>query len=68
MRVYFQTSNKMRRLIGQPHNRAEAYRIITQFVDDHNYRSYYFREWKENDEIWIDAGSWSEFFILIEEG
>ena len=64
MTLYFQNSNKQRRIIGHPENRAEAYRIIREFLNDHCYKFYYMREWTdENGETWVDVGSHTEFFI-----
>ena len=47
MTLYFQNSNEQRRIIGRPENRAEAYRIIREFLNDHRYKSYYMREWTD---------------------
>lgn len=44
MTLYFQNSNEQRRIIGRPENRAEAYRIIREFLNDHCYKFYYMRE------------------------
>ena len=64
MTLYFQNSNKQRRIIGRPENRAEAYQIIREFLNDHRYKSYYMREWiDEKGETWVDVGSHTEFFI-----
>lgn len=64
MTLYFQNKNSERRVIGHPKNRAEAYRIIREFLDNHHYKSYYTREWTdENGETWVDVGSHTEFFI-----
>lgn len=64
MTLYFQNSNGQRHIIGHPENRAEAYRIIREFLNDHRYKSYYMREWTdENGETWVDVGSHTEFFI-----
>ena len=64
MTLYFQNSNEQRRIIGHPENRAETYRIIRKFLNDHRYESYYMREWiDEKGETWVDVGSHTEFFI-----
>lgn len=64
MTLYFQNMYGERRVIGYPENRAEAYRIIREFLDNHHYKSYYTREWADkNGETWVDVGSHTEFFI-----
>ena len=67
-KVEFENMNGVRREIGRAAQREEAFKIINSFLDDHNYKSYYFRSWntKDNEEK-IDAGSWSEFFYIVEE-
>lgn len=54
-----------RREIGGAAQRDEAFKIINNFLNDHNYKSYYFRSWntKDNEEK-IDVGSWSEWFYI----
>lgn len=47
--------------------------IVSKALEDlykrnSNYQSYYQRTWTdENGWIWIDVGSWSEFYIVKEE-
>jgi len=67
-KVEFENMNGVRREIGRAAQREEAFKIINSFLDDHNYKSYYFRTWntKDNEEK-IDVGSWSEFFYIVEE-
>ena len=43
-----------------------AYKIMDEFMDEHNFKSYYKRVWEENGRIKVDAGSWSEFFYVDE--
>lgn len=64
MTLYFQNNAGVRRIIGFPENRGEAYHMIHVFLTDHHYKSYYTREWtNENGETWVDVGSHTEFFI-----
>ena len=70
MILYFEDSWGKRREIGQPQTEQEAHKIIKEFLDDHNFKSYYTRSWvNENNfnEIIYDVGSHSEFFILLKE-
>ena len=42
----------------------EALKEISDFLERHNYKSYYTRYWTNEDETTFDVGSWSEFFKL----
>ena len=64
MKLYFQNSSGVERLIEEPSNREEVVKEINKFLYDHNYKSYYTRVWEEDDRLMIDVGSWSEFFYL----
>ena len=66
--LYFQNSNGDRRKIGNPNSMDEVSDIISDFLKNHNYKSYYTRTWKnDNGEICYDVGSHSEFFILVDD-
>ena len=46
----------------------EIYRIIRAFIKNHNYKSYYTRVWQtENNDVYFDVGSWTEFFVVSEK-
>lgn len=46
----------------------EIYRIIHAFIENHNYKSYYTRVWQtENNDVYFDVGSWTEFFVVSTE-
>lgn len=62
-KVYFGNSLEKRE-IGEASNRQEAWKIINEFLDDHNYKSYYVRVWKSGNFYAVDVGSWSEFFYV----
>ena len=64
-KVEFENTNGVRREIGRAAQRDEAFKIINNFLNDHNYKSYYFRCWntKDNEEK-IDVGSWNEWFYI----
>lgn len=61
---YFERSNGERVLLAENVNLEAANTVMKQFLDDHKYKSYYTRIWEEDNELWIDCGSWSEFFVL----
>lgn len=64
--LYFENSQGKRREIGKPKTEKEVFKIIHQFLDEHNFKSYYTRTWLNPDnelEKIYDVGSHSEFFI-----
>ena len=64
MKLYFQNSGGEERLIAEPKTKEDASNHITQFLEEHNYKSYYTMGSIYEDKIVFDVGSWSEFFIL----
>lgn len=65
-RVIFQNSRKQEREIGTAADMDGAYKVIDQFLDEHKFKSYYKRAWKENGRIKVDVGSWYEFMYIEE--
>lgn len=61
---YFKRSNGERVLLAENVDLKVANVVMKQFMDDHNFKSYYTRVWEENGELWMDVGSHTEFFIL----
>ena len=61
MTVFF-TNNKNKEQIGIGKDIEECYKIITTFLNENNYKSYYWRITKYPDHEWIDVGSYTEFF------
>ena len=64
MKLYFQNSRGVERLIAEPSNREDVIKEINKFLDNYNYKSYYTRVWEEDDRLVFDVGSHTEFFIL----
>ena len=64
MKLYFQNSRGVERLIAEPSNREEVVKEINKFLNDHNYKSYYTRVWEDDGRLVFDVGSHTEFFIL----
>lgn len=62
---YFQRSNGERILLAENVDRSGAFAAMSKFLSDHNYKSYYTRTWEKGNELWMDVGSWSEFFVLV---
>ena len=65
--VYFQNSENKERIIGIAHNIDDVMKIIKDFIDDHNFKSYYTRVWyhENDDRTWFDVGSHTEFFFVV---
>lgn len=52
------------RELGTHLTEQEAAKKRNKFLDDHNYKSYYTRMWKdEQGNTWYDVGSHTEFFV-----
>lgn len=67
--VMFEDSNGQLRIIDTVENEESAFKVINDFLDDHNYKSYYQRTWKKNDKTTVvDVGSHTEFFYIQETG
>ena len=65
LNVMFENSKGQSRTIGTVENEESAFKVINDFLDDHNYKSYYTRTWKKDDKTTcVDVGSWSERFII----
>ena len=60
--LWFQNSRGLEREIAKVSNFNDVFTGISNFLADHNYKSYYIRSWKEDGRIKYDVGSWSEFF------
>lgn len=67
MTLYFQSSNGQRREIGYYTTQKYIFKAINAFLDEHNYKSYYTRIWRQGNEVWFDVGSHTEFFVLIDK-
>ena len=69
MILYFENSKGIRREIARPQTASEAHKIISNFLKEHNFESYYTRTYLTSDrtEILFDVGSYSEFFYLFKE-
>ena len=62
---YFERWNGERILLAENVDRDTAFTVMSKFLDDHNYKSYYTRTWERNNEAWMDVGSHTEFFVLV---
>ena len=65
MKLYFENSYGDRRIIAEPQTENEAWKEISKFCSDRNFKIYYSRTWRDNDGLKVyDVGSHSEFFYL----
>lgn len=60
--LYFRRSNGKMKRLGKDVSRDVAEQIIKDFIDQHNFKSYYWRLTFHDNCIVYDVGSWSEFF------
>ena len=54
------------RKIADVDTTEEYWKVINNFMDERNFKSYYQRLWVDNNELWNDVGSHTEFFVLKE--
>ena len=67
LNIMFENSRKQKRIIGTADTQETAFKVIDDFLADHNYKSYYKRTWNTDDKTTcVDVGSWSERFIIQE--
>jgi hypothetical protein len=64
MKLYFENSQGVERVIAEVANEEEAFKEIHKFLDEHNYKSYYTRTWMVDGRKKFDVGSHTEFFYL----
>lgn len=64
IKIYFQNSEGAEREIGQCDTYEQGHVIIQVFLDEHNFKSYYFRSWDSDNGKRIDVGSHTEFFRI----
>lgn len=67
MNVYFRDSKGEKRLLKENvRTKESAIKIMQDFMDDHNFKSYYTRMWynENNGYTWFDVGSHSEYFLV----
>lgn len=58
MTLYFDNGHEPRRPIGHPSTKKSAYQLVYKFLEEHNYKAPYTREWTNDiNETWIDVGS-----------
>ena len=61
--LYFKRSNGEYILLQEGCSEEQVFTKIYQFLDEHNFKSYYTRIWEKDENRWYDVGSHTEFFI-----
>ena len=64
MTVLFLNKYEHRRKVKEVSTLQEGYDAIYEFLKGYHYKVLYMRIWQEENEIWIDVGSHTEFFII----
>lgn len=68
-KLYFKRSNRHLLPLGEVTDLSAAFARISEFLEEHNYKSDYTHMWTEESGItYFDVGSHSEFFIMYPEG
>lgn len=68
MVLTFKNSIGNEKILGNFKTEEEAMQRIADFLEEHNFKSYYTRVVYRDGCRVIDVGSWTEFFILYDEG
>ena len=61
--LYFLASNGEKRLLAENVSYDEAWLVMSTFMKQHNFKSYYTRRWGVKDGMMFDVGSHTEFFL-----
>lgn len=64
MKLIFQNSEGKERVIAEVDSFEDACDEMDKFMEERNFKSYYKRIWEKNGRLIVDAGSWSEYFIV----
>ncbi len=64
IKLYFKDKQGEERFIAECATVQDCHKQISEFMDKHSYKNYYFRSFGHNDDITIDVGSYSEFFKI----
>ena len=69
MKLYFRNSKGKLRIVAEPTSDKECNAAIKQFLDEHGFKSYYTRSWKDScsGRTILDVGSNSEFFEIDDD-
>jgi len=65
MKLVFEDSYGQKRVLGSYDTRNDCLMAIHAFLEEHNFKSYYTRSWREGNDETLDVGSYTEFFHII---
>ena len=68
MKVLFENSQGKTREIADVSTMEEANKVINNFCEERNFYIRYKRKWKKGNVTYVDVGSHTEFFHIVEEG
>lgn len=67
-KIFFENSQGIEREIGKSETEELGFNIISAFLKEHNYKSYYYNcHYMEDKGLWVDVGSHTEFFYIRKE-
>lgn len=66
MKLLFENSRGEKRELFSG-NKQDCFKYIKNFLDEHNFKSYYYQITKLENGERIDVGSHTEFFYILEE-
>lgn len=52
------------RVIARVNNFDEFWKVMSNFIEERHFKSYYQRYWVENGKLKVDVGSHTEFFYI----
>ncbi len=61
--MWFLPGDDPPRKLASDVKRDVAFRVMHEFLEERNYKSYYTRVWDTDEGTMFDVGSWSEFFL-----
>ena len=64
MKLYFKDVQGKERLIAECETVSDLHKEINKFLYKCEYVSHYMRSWGDENEIVVDVGSHSEFFVI----
>lgn len=69
MKVTFMDGRNEKVLAQNVTSQEEGFKVISDFLRTHNYKSYYVRYWRDEERkaTQCDVGSWSQFFYLYDD-
>lgn len=66
VKIYAQTG-KRKEFLAKAESLASAMDFIVNDLEKNNQDTHYFRYVERGNEILVDFGSWTSFFVLVEE-